>query len=94
MPVQVEPAYKKTDFWDNLSRGETGGQRSREDVRAQREVDLETFGQMSISHYGRGRGGRGGRGGYRGGRGGRGGYRRTGGDGMPQPSQSQSQPRA
>lgn len=61
--ASIKPAYQKMDFFDSLSRDS----RQRDDMSHQREVDAQTFGEMTLSSFRRGRGGfRGGRGGHRG----------------------------
>lgn len=80
---------KKSSFFDNISHS-TRDQRDPDQNRANRELNMETFGQTDSGFRSSFRGGRGGAGG-RGGRGGRGGSRggnnntgnrRGGGDGM------------
>ena len=76
----AKPAYNKSSsFFDSLSSGQTGIDRSRE-----RQLNMETFGTVLLvgTHQSyRGRGGRGGRGGGGRGRGGQGGYHGSGGGG-------------
>lgn len=53
--IPTVPAYNKDSFFDSLSTGTTQ-RATREELRQQREVDLETFGALSISRFRRGRG--------------------------------------
>ncbi|KAL3805072.1 hypothetical protein HJC23_003300 [Cyclotella cryptica] len=76
--------YSKNDFFDSIScdaLDKQNGIDNRLRGAAERSLNLDTFGAVSLGHARRGGRGRGGRGGGRGGRGARGGYRGRGSGG-------------
>ncbi|KAL7477486.1 hypothetical protein ACHAW6_003295 [Cyclotella cf. meneghiniana] len=79
---ETHNVYSKDDFFDSIScdaLDKQNGIDNRLRGAAERSLNLDTFGAVSLGHARRSGRGRGGRGGGRGGRGGRGGYRGRGG---------------